>query len=83
MSHVADPDTTSTSTSTVDARRVFTVSITIGVVLSFVVVAAGVLALGEGWGAALGLGAFVGFWGGLGFGAMVGGVTWATRAEAS
>lgn len=65
----------------VDARQIFATSIALGTVLSFLGVAAGLLAMGEGWGAAVGLGAFVGFWGGLGFGAMVGGVIWATRSE--
>lgn len=64
-----------------DARRIFASCIAIGVLASFVGVTAGMVAIGEGWGAAVGLGAFVGFWGGLGFGAMVGGVIWATRAE--
>ena len=69
--------------SDLDPRRLFTSAISIAVILSFVGVTAGLLAMGEGWGAALGLGAFVGFWGGLGFGAMIGGVIWATRVENS
>lgn len=55
----------------------------VGVVVSFVVVTGGLLATGQGVGASLGLGAFVAFWGGLGFGGMVGGVVWATREEAA
>ena len=66
-----------------NTRRLVTGAITIAVVLSFVGVTSGLLAMGQGWGAALGLGAFVGFWGGLGFGAMIGGVIWATRMENS
>ena len=33
------------------------------------------------WGSAIGLGLFIAFWGGLGFGAMVGGVVHADRLE--
>ena len=36
---------------------------------------------GSGAGAAVGLGLFIAFWGGLGFGTMVGGVTWVSQHE--
>lgn len=63
------------------AVRAFRVSVVVGVVVSFVGVSGALLAAGQGIGASLGLGAFVAFWGGLGFGVMIGGVVWATRSE--
>ncbi len=53
----------------------------VGVVLAFVVSTLGMLAAGVELGSALGLGLFIGFWGGLGFGVMVGGVVWVSAHE--
>ncbi len=53
----------------------------VGTLLAFVVTTVGMLAAGVDMGSALGLGLFIGFWGGLGFGCMVGGVLWATSHE--
>ena len=61
--------------------RAILVGSAIGVVISFVGVTAGMLAYGIEWGSAVGLGAFVAFWGGLGFGSMMGGVVWASRPD--
>jgi len=55
--------------------------VAVGVAVSFVGVGGAFLAAGQGWGPAIGMGAFVAAWGGLGFGAMVGGVVWATQVE--
>lgn len=55
----------------------------IGVVLSFIGVTVGILTMGIEWQSALGLGLFVAFWGGLGFGSMVGGVIYAFGIETS
>lgn len=61
--------------------KALTIGVAIGVAVSFFGVGGAFLAAGQGWGAAIGMGAFVAFWGGLGFGVMVGGVVWATQAE--
>lgn len=53
----------------------------IGVVISFIGVTIGILALGADSGSAIGIGLFAAFWGGLGFGSMVGGVVYAFGAE--
>ena len=55
--------------------------VAIGVAVSFLGVAGAFLAAGAGWLTAIGMGAFVATWGGLGFGGMIGGVVWATRVE--
>lgn len=55
----------------------------IGVVVSLAAVTAALLASGTEVGSALGLGLFVAFWGGLGFGCMVGGVVWASATIAA
>lgn len=52
----------------------------VGVILSFAGATAGMVAAGVETGAALGFGAFVAFWGGLGFGSMMGGVLGFIRA---
>lgn len=62
--------------------RTVAVGSIIGVVVSFVGVTIGVLALGVEGGSAIGIGLFVAFWGGLGFGTMVGGVIYAFSVEA-
>ncbi|MFN8017308.1 MAG: hypothetical protein U0P45_04200 [Acidimicrobiales bacterium] len=64
-----------------DAKKVIVGGCLIGVVVSFVSVTLGMHALGADWAPAVGLGLFVGFWGGLGFGAMVGGVVYAAKLE--
>lgn len=53
----------------------------IGVVASFVGVTVGMLAAGIEWSSSIGLGLFIAFWGGLGFGTMVGGVVYAFGIE--
>ena len=63
------------------ARKIILTGCVLGAVLSFLGVTFGMHALGAVWASALGLGLFVAFWGGLGFGAMVGGVVYATRLE--
>src|SRR6478609_1434991 len=62
--------------------RSMVIGCAIGVTLSMVVVVSGMLALGVETPSAIGLGLFVSFWGGLGFGTMFGGVAYATRIEA-
>lgn len=63
--------------------RSILVACAVGVVLSFVAVAAGTLATGTAWQSAVGLGLFVAFWGGLGFGTMIGGVVYASGLESA
>jgi predicted phage tail protein len=63
--------------------KALTVGVGVGVAAAFIVVAGGFLAGGQGWGPALGMGAFVALWGGLGFGGMIGGVVYLTRADAA
>jgi hypothetical protein len=62
-------------------------SFVVGSLLGFVVVfsVAGAIAViaGTGWGPALGIGSFAGFWGGPGFGGMLGAVMGAERASAA
>lgn len=53
----------------------------VGVVLSFIGTTIGMLLADVEVGAAIGLGVFVAFWGGLGFGTMVGGVIWVSNNE--
>ena len=53
----------------------------VGVVVALVGVTAAMASLGANFVAALGLGIFVAFWGGVGFGTMVGGVFWANALE--
>lgn len=53
----------------------------IGVVLSFFSVLLAMGVAGYGWGPGAGLAAFTAFWGGLGFGSMVGGVTYLSSLE--
>lgn len=48
----------------------------IGAIASFILIGAGILALDVEWGSAMGIGVFVAFWGGVGFGVMLAGVTW-------
>lgn len=60
----------------------------IGVVLAFVGIALPSLVAGMEWRSAVGFGVFVAFWGGLGFGSMMGGVAYLmgqekTEAEAA
>lgn len=52
-----------------------------GIVLSFTGTLGGMLAAGAELESALGIAVFVAFWGGLGFGTMVGGVTWVSANE--
>lgn len=53
----------------------------IGVVIAFIGTTVGMLAADVELGSALGLGVFIAFWGGLGFGCMVGGVVWVSNNE--
>jgi len=62
-------------------ERALTIGVVIGVAISFFGVGGAFLAGGQGFGASIGMGAFVAFWGGLGFGGMIGGVVWATQVE--
>jgi hypothetical protein len=55
----------------------------IGVVLSFVGIALPSLLSGMEWASAIGFGVFVAFWGGLGFGSMMGGVAYVMALEKS
>lgn len=61
--------------------RALAIGVAIGVAISFLGVGGAFLAGGQGWGPSIGMGAFVAFWGGLGFGGMIGGVVWATQAD--
>lgn len=61
--------------------RLLVVSCSIGALGSFVLVLLGALAAGQEWRSAAGLGLFVAFWGGLGFGSMIGGVVYASGIE--
>jgi hypothetical protein len=56
---------------------------TIGCLVSLVGVTVWMLALGIETASAIGLGLFVAFWGGLGFGAMIGGVRYGLQIEGS
>jgi hypothetical protein len=58
-----------------------TVGCLVGTVVSLVGVVVTMRLLDVEWGSAIGLGFFVAFWGGLGFGSMVGGVVHADRLE--
>jgi hypothetical protein len=53
----------------------------VGVVVAFVGTTVGILLAGQEAGSAVGLGLFIAVWGGLGFGSMVGGVTWVSKHE--
>ncbi|MCB0988496.1 MAG: hypothetical protein H6519_01445 [Microthrixaceae bacterium] len=53
----------------------------VGAVLAFIATTVGMIGAGAETGAAVGLGLFIAFWGGLGFGTMVGGVTWVSQHE--
>lgn len=48
----------------------------IGALISFLVIGAGILALDVEWGSAVGIGLFIAWWGGIGFGVMLAGVVW-------
>ena len=61
--------------------RTITVAALVGVLLATVAVVGAMVVFGYGWGAALGVGLMTGFWGGLGFGSMVGGVIHMSRHE--
>lgn len=62
--------------------RSMVIGCSIGVVVSFVGVTVGILSAGAtAWQSAVGLGVFVAFWGGLGFGSMMGGVAWLSKLE--
>lgn len=53
----------------------------IGVVLSFIGIALPSVLAGMEWRSAVGFGVFVAFWGGLGFGSMMGGVVYLMRLD--
>ena len=53
----------------------------VGAITSMIAVVAAMRLLDVEWASAIGLGLFVAFWGGLGFGSMVGGVVHADRLE--
>jgi hypothetical protein len=62
--------------------RSFVVGSLLGFVAVFSVAGAISLLAGTGWGPALGVASFAGFWGGPGFGGMLGAVMGAERAAA-
>lgn len=78
----AEPDSEESWVEPPGLGKALVVGVVVGVVVSFIVVATALRETGQDWGAALGMGAFVAFWGGLGFGGMISGVIWATRNEA-
>lgn len=80
VEHSSQTGTTSW-TEPVGLLRSVVVGALIGVVLSFVGTTIGILLAGQDLGPAIGLGVFVAFWGGLGFGTMVGGVVWVSNHE--
>ncbi|MBX3315095.1 MAG: hypothetical protein KF906_12345 [Actinobacteria bacterium] len=53
----------------------------VGVVVSMVGMVVSMRLLDVEWASAIGLGLFIAFWGGIGFGAMIGGVVHADRLE--
>lgn len=61
--------------------RTIAVGCLIGTVVSLVGVVTTMRLLDVEWASAIGLGLFVAFWGGLGFGSMIGGVVHADRLE--
>jgi hypothetical protein len=61
--------------------RAFVRGSIVGFVATFVLLGGMTLAVGMGVGAALGVGAFTAFWGGPGFGGMMGAVLHYSRAE--
>lgn len=94
MTTILEPSTTTTileSSPTVgDAHagseppgllRAVTIGSAIGVVATFIAVAGALLLAGQQLSAALGIGGMSAFWGGLGFGSMLGGVTHLSRQE--
>lgn len=60
--------------------RGFVVGALVGAVVVFAVCAGISLYAGSGWGPAIGIGAFAAFWGGPGFGGMLGAVSGFVRA---
>lgn len=85
-----EPPETSSSDATPDTlwdeppglgRMVATTSV-IAAIVFFLATAIGMRLNGQSWATAVGLGLFVAFWGGLGFGGMSGGVRHALRLEA-
>lgn len=63
--------------------RLVAVGAVVGAVTCMVGVGGAMLLAGHPLGASVGLGAFVGMWGGLGFGSMMGGVAWGIRLDAT
>lgn len=61
--------------------RCLSIGSAIGVVVALIVIAVPCLLSGMEVGSALGFGAFVAFWGGLGFGSMMGGVAYVMGLE--
>ena len=53
----------------------------VGTLSAFVAITGLLRLAGVEWWSALGLGAFIGFWGGIGFGSMLAGVIWVSRPE--
>jgi hypothetical protein len=62
-------------------ERLLVIGLGVAVTASIVGVGGAFLVGGQGWEVAIGMGIFVAFWGGLGFGGMVAGVVWATRVD--
>lgn len=61
--------------------KILIVSSAVGVGLSLAFITAGMMAAGQVWQSSLALGVFIAFWGGLGFGSMIGGVVYLTRID--
>lgn len=63
--------------------RILAICCAVGVVLSLVIITAGMLAAGQVWQSSLALGVFIAAWGGLGFGSMIGGVIYLTKLDSA
>lgn len=83
MNYASSPQSVSTGVGqeAPGMAKALTIGVTLGIALSFFGVAGALLLGGRSLSTAVGLGVFVAIWGGLGFGGMIGGVVWATRAE--
>lgn len=85
MTTLTAPNTTvaTSEPKELNARHFLGMGATIGVIASLVGVGGALWLSGTQAMSAIALGLFVAFWGGLGFGCMIGGVIWATKVENS